>query len=115
MFGRLDEYGSSPRFCAAHPLIQYVDAAGNGGMWRVYSVRKSTTADSVYDYPVKTPYAKRVAAWSAASAVDTSFRPKSDGWPLTLSTCTYDRADGTGRILVQGELVESYSDGDADR
>lgn len=113
MFGRIDDYGSSSSFYKAHPLVQYVDAAGNGGLWRVYSVRKSTTADSVYTYPVTTPYARRVASWSAQSAVDVGFKPKPDGWSLTLSTCTYDRADGTGRILVQGELLESYANGDA--
>ncbi|MDO9108433.1 MAG: class B sortase [Coriobacteriia bacterium] len=113
MFGRIDDYGSSSSFYKAHPLIQYVDAAGNGGLWRIYSVRKSTTADSVYTYPVTAPYTRRVASWSAQSAVDVGFKPKSDGWSLTLSTCTYDRADGTGRILVQGELLESYSNGDA--
>lgn len=113
MFGRIDDYGSSSSFYKAHPLIQYVDAAGNGGLWRVYSVRKSTTADSVYTYPVTAPYARRVASWSAQSVVDAGFKPKTDGWSLTLSTCTYDRADGTGRILVQGELLEGYSNGHA--
>jgi sortase B len=113
MFGRIDDYGSSSSFYQAHPLIQYVDAAGNGGLWRIYSVRKGTTADSVYTYPMTTPYARRVASWSAQSAVDVGFKPKPNGWSLTLSTCTYDRADGTGRILVQGELLDSYSNGDA--
>ncbi len=112
-FGRIDDYGSSSSFYKAHPLIQYVDAAGNGGLWRIYSVRKSTTADSVYTYPITTPYARRVASWSAQSAVEVGFKPKSNGWSLTLSTCTYDRADGTGRILVQGELLEGYANGDA--
>jgi hypothetical protein len=42
------------------------------------------------------------------------FRPKADGWSLALSTCTYDRADGTGRILVQGELLEGYSNSNVD-
>jgi hypothetical protein len=53
-----------------------------------------------------------VTSWSAQSAVEVGFKPKPDGWPLALSTRTYDRADGTGRILVQGELLESYANGD---
>ena len=44
MFGRLDDYGFSPSFYEAHPLVQYADAVGNGRLWRIYSVRKSTTA-----------------------------------------------------------------------
>jgi len=52
----------------------------------------------------------RGALW-APVAWDSS--PKAGRWSLTPSTCTYGRADGTGRILVQGELLESYSNGDA--
>jgi len=57
---------------------------------------------------------RRVASWSALSApVAWDSSPKAGRWPLTLSTCTYDRADGTGRVLVQGKLLEGYSNGAA--
>lgn len=56
---------------------------------------------------------RRVASWSALSARGVGFKPQADGWSLTPSTRTYNRADGTGRILVQGDLLEGYSNGAA--
>lgn len=103
MFGVLASYGD-PDFWAAHPFVQYVDAAGNGGTWLVYSARLSDGSDDAFTFPVKRPYYDRVARFSKASIFDPGFAPSPDGRTLTLSTCAYHVADG--KLLIHAELVD---------
>lgn len=102
MFGVLASYGD-PDFWAAHPFVQYVDAAGNGGTWLVYSARLTDGSDDAFTFPVTRPYYDRVARFSERSILDPGFAPAPDGRTLTLSTCAYHVADG--KLLVHAELV----------
>ena len=103
MFGVLASYGD-PDFWAAHPYVQYVDAAGNGGTWLVYSARLSDGTDDAFTFPVKRPYYDRVARFSERSILDPGFTPDPDGRTLTLSTCAYHVDDG--KLLIHAELVD---------
>ena len=103
MFGVLDRYGD-PAFWREHPYVQYVDAAGNGGTWLVYSARPSSGDDAVFSFPAPRPYASLVARFAQASLLDPGFVPSPDGRTLTLSTCAYHVADG--KLLIHAELVE---------
>ncbi|MGB4441511.1 MAG: SpaA isopeptide-forming pilin-related protein [Coriobacteriia bacterium] len=110
MFGVLASYGDAD-FWAAHPFIQYVDAAGNGGTWLVYSAQQTDGSDDAFAFPVMRPYSDRVARWADRSLLDPGFRPDPAGRTLTLSTCAYHDEDG--KLLVHAELIEGYSNGDA--
>jgi len=103
MFGVLASYGD-PDFWAAHPFVQYVDAAGNGGTWLVYSARLTDGSDDAFTFPVKRPYYDRIARFSEASVFDPGFEPSADGRTLTLSTCAYHVEDG--KLLIHAELVD---------
>jgi sortase B len=103
MFGVLASYGD-PDFWAAHPYVQYVDAAGNGGTWLVYSARLADGADDVFTFPVTRPYYDRIARFSRRSILDPGFTPDPDGRTLTLSTCAYHVEDG--KLLIHAELVD---------
>ncbi|PKQ38423.1 MAG: hypothetical protein CVT59_04175 [Actinobacteria bacterium HGW-Actinobacteria-1] len=110
MFGILASYGDAD-FWAAHPFIQYVDAAGNGGTWLVYSARVADGSDDAFTFPVMRPYSDRIARWADRSFLDPGFRPDPAGRTLTLSTCAYHVEDG--KLLVHAELIECDSKGDA--
>lgn len=103
MFGVLASYGD-PDFWAAHPYVQYVDAAGNGGTWLVYSARLADGTDDAFTFPVKRPYYDRIARFSQRSILDPGFTPDPDGRTLTLSTCAYHVEDG--KLLIHAELVD---------
>ncbi|HAL29283.1 MAG TPA: hypothetical protein DCP20_01015, partial [Coriobacteriia bacterium] len=103
MFGVLASYGDAD-FWAAHPFIQYVDAAGNGGTWLVYSARVADGSDDAFSFPVMRPYSDRIARWADRSFVDPGFRPDPAGRTLTLSTCAYHAEDG--KLLVHAELID---------
>ncbi|MDO9557261.1 MAG: SpaA isopeptide-forming pilin-related protein [Coriobacteriia bacterium] len=103
MFGLLASYGD-PDFWSAHPFIQYIDAAGRGGTWRVYSARLSDGADDVFTFPTSVSYAERAQAYAHSSVLDPGFLPDPDGRTLTLSTCAYHVEDG--KFLVHAQLVE---------
>ncbi|MDO8880610.1 MAG: SpaA isopeptide-forming pilin-related protein [Coriobacteriia bacterium] len=111
MLGVLASYGDAD-FWAAHPFIQYVDAAGNGGTWLVYSARVADGSDDAFAFPVMRPYSDRIARWADRSILDPGFRPDPAGRTLTLSTCAYHVEDG--KLLVHAELIEGYSSSDAD-
>ncbi|MHB1136198.1 MAG: SpaA isopeptide-forming pilin-related protein [Coriobacteriia bacterium] len=110
MFGVLASYGDAD-FWAAHPFIQYVDAAGNGGTWLVYSARVADGSDDAFAFPVMRSHSDRIARWADLSFLDPGFRPDPAGRTLTLSTCAYHVQDG--KLLVHAELIEGYSNGDA--
>jgi SrtB family sortase len=103
MFGVLASYGDAD-FWAAHPFIQYVDAAGNGGTWLVYSARVADGSDDAFAFPVMRPYSDRIARWADRSFLDPGFRPDPAGRTLTLSTCAYHVEDG--KLLVHAELID---------
>lgn len=103
MFGILASYGDAD-FWAEHPFIQYVDAAGNGGTWLVYSARVADGSDDAFAFPVLRPYADRSARWADRSFLDPGVRPDPVGRTLTLSTCAYHSEDG--KLLVHAELIE---------
>ena len=103
MFGVLASYGDAD-FWAAHPFIQYVDAAGNGGTWLVYSARVADGSDDAFAFPVMRPYSDRIARWADRSFLDPGFRPDLAGRTLTLSTCAYHVEDG--KLLVHAELID---------
>jgi SrtB family sortase len=103
MFGVLASYGDAD-FWAAHPFIQYVDAAGNGGTWLVYSARVADGSDDAFAFPVQLQYSDSVARWADRSFLDPRFRPDPAGRTLTLSTCAYHVEDG--KLLVHAELID---------
>ena len=103
MFGVLASCGDAD-FWAAHPFIQYVDAAGNGGTWLVYSARVADGSDDAFAFPVMRPYSDRIARWADRSFLDPGFRPDPAGRTLTLSTCAYHVEDG--KLLVHAELID---------
>jgi SrtB family sortase len=103
MFGFLAHY-ADPTFWRAHPYVQYIDGAGNGGTWRVYSARIAGEHDDALAFPAASPYAARVGMWAKASALDPGFTPDSAGRTLTLATCAPGGASGR-KFIVHAELL----------
>ena len=103
MFGSLAHY-ADPAFWRAHPYVQYIDGAGNGGTWRVYSARLAGERDDALAFPAASPYAARVGKWAKASALDPGFTPDPAGRTLTLATCAPGGASGR-KFIVHAELL----------
>lgn len=106
MFGILARY-ADPDFLRAHPVVQYVDAAGRGGTWTIYAAYRSDGRDPALEFPRTLAAEQYQRQALRRSMIATGFDYFEDARLLTLSTCAYHADDG--KLLIHARLLDEPS------
>ena len=103
MFGILSRY-ADPKFLAAHPVVQYVDATGRGGTWVIYSAHPADGSDPALEFPRALDAGQYQRQALRRSLITTGLESIAEGDLLTLSTCAYHAEDG--KLLIHALLLD---------